>query len=260
MIKTAAFSIVYLTAHASALCYVQPLKGRPSCMRLPRLTSTATNGDSDIQPESAYISDHPLAAAASATKGPVSSSSSLDTVVSRLLSGLRDQFLRIKWDTIYAIHRLKEDRSTRRREYWRRIAASNHGDGFDRATKFDLLLIVQNWNEDLSKRQREYWRRIAATDHGDSVEGGRKFDFLYPKNNLLKALGLALTAAAIGFAVSTNQATVVATSVPAKQMLASSVTDTISDFVSKTGSQTETGAFLSWFVPWFLVVAVQKLY
>jgi len=263
MTKTATISIAFLAVHATALSYVQPLHGRSLCMaRRLRHSSTATDADSNnLSPRETAISDHPLAAAASsATSRSGRASEPLNIVVDRLVKSLRDQFMRVKWDITYEIRRWKDDRTMRRREYWRRVAAKSHGDSVEIGAKFDLLSSIKKWNEELSMKQSEYWRRIAATDHGDSIDGGRKFDFLYTKDNLLKALGLALTAAAISIAISTsNQATAVATTVPTKQMLASSVTNTISDFV-KTGPQTETGAFLSWFVPWFLIVAVQKMY
>jgi len=264
MTKTAIISIAFLAVHATALSYIQPLHGRSLCMpRRLRHSSTATDTDSNNNSprETGYISDHPLAAAAtSATSQSGRASESLDIVVERLIKSLRDQFLRVKWDITCEIRRWKDDRTTRRREYWCRIAGKTHGDSIENGAKIDLISSLKKWNEKLSKTQREYWHRIAATDHGDSIDGGWKFDFLYTKDNLLKALGLATTAAAISIAISTsNQATVVATTVPAKQVLASSVIDTISDFV-KTGPQTETGAFLSWFMPWFFVVVVQKLY
>jgi hypothetical protein len=136
-----------------------------------------------------------------------------------LIGGLSVQWLSAKWATTAAPLRWKEDRATRRREYWRRAAAVNQGSGAAAAGEWEIL--------------------PTEDEH-------------------LKALGFAVAALCVGVLVTAlSPAAAVAAAVPAKQLYASSVAATLAGLVHK-GPKTEAGAFLSWFVPWFFVVAVQK--
>jgi hypothetical protein len=49
------------------------------------------------------------------------------------------QWLSAKWATTAALLRWKEDRVTRRREYWRRAAAVNQGSGAAAAGEWEIL-------------------------------------------------------------------------------------------------------------------------